>query len=419
MNIKFRNLMLPLLAGAVVFSCEQKELDEVNPSAAMSAESTSNATANHIFEETFEGSTAFDGRHKQFGTSHSFQMVTNPVYRGAKSGRFELRSTDGEVANGTRAEVIIADAATNKNRWYSFAAYFPAKDYAYDSGSESLAQWFQMSGVTQATSLRVRKDRLILRTGNDPKTLKEIDLGPIIKDNWQEYVFHFIHSHGSDGLIEIWQNGKKIFTRSGGNAYDTKLPNFKLGIYKASWNSGTTETSKRVVYYDNIRVGNEKATFADMTSSGSNPSAPVETTPTEPGPTDPAGDTSLPGTSTGTSQISDLLLVNAHTEKDVMKLTNGSTVSFSAVGTTKLNFRAALASSVGSVKFALTGAKSHTYTDNAAPYALFGDDGNGNFFFGNTTLPTGSYTLTATPYSGSNASGTAGTPVTISFTIKN
>ncbi|MHC2993385.1 hypothetical protein OB13_18070, partial [Pontibacter sp. HJ8] len=60
----------------------------------------------------------------------------------------------------------------------------------------------------------------------------------------------------------------------------------------------------------------------------------------------------------------------------------------------------------------------HTYTDNAAPYALFGDDGNGNYYFGNATLPTGSYTLTATPYSGSNASGTAGAPVTLGFTIK-
>ncbi len=276
---------MPLMVGAVTFSCEQKELDEVNPSAGLTAESTGNATsANYIFQETFEGSSAFSGRHTQFGTSYSFQMATNPVFAGAKSGRFELRSSDGQVANGTRAEVIVADPATNKNRWYSFAAYFPAKDYAYDSGSEVISQWWQTSGSTQATSLRVRKDRLILRTGNDPKSLKEIDLGAVTKDSWQEYVFHFIHSNGSDGLIEVWRNGTKILEQKGGNMYNDKMPNWKIGIYKASWNSGSTETSKRVIYYDNIRVGNENATLASMTTTTAD--APVTTQP-EPAPTEP------------------------------------------------------------------------------------------------------------------------------------
>ncbi|WP_370627191.1 polysaccharide lyase [Pontibacter sp. HSC-14F20] len=387
-------------------------MEELSPSAALSAEASQNATANHIFEETFEGSKAFSGRHTQFAsTSYSFQMATNPVFRGAKSGRFELRSSDTQVANGTRAEVIVADPATNKDRWYSFAAYFPAKDYASDSGSELISQWWQTSSSTQATSLRVRQDRLILRTGNNANSLKDIDLGQITKDSWQEYVFHFIHSYGSDGLIEIWRNGTKILTHKGGNMYDTKMPNWKIGIYRASWNSGSTSTTKRVLYFDNIRVGNERASFNEMSSSGSNTT--VSTQPTEPAPTptDPSAITS--------SQVAGITLVNASTERDLMKLTNGAAFSFSALGTTKLNFRADLKSGVGSVKFDLKGAKSHSYIDNAAPHALFGDDGRGNYYYGNLTLPAGNYTLTATPYSGSKGTGTVGTPVTYSFSIKN
>ncbi|MHC2993575.1 hypothetical protein OB13_19065, partial [Pontibacter sp. HJ8] len=407
--------MMPLLAGAITLSCDKKELEELSPSAALSAETTGQATANHIFEETFEGSTAFDGRHKQFGTSYSFQMATNPVFQGAKSGRFELRSSDGEVANGTRAEVIVADPATNKNRWYSFAAYFPSKDYAYDSGSEVISQWWQSSGTTQATSLRVRKDRLILRTGNNSGSLKEIDLGAVTKDSWQEYVFHFIHSYGTDGLIEVWKNGTKILTHKGGNMYDTKMPNWKIGVYKASWNSGSTETTKRVLYFDNIRVGNEKASFSEMSSSGSNSTPPAETAPVETNPTEP---TPTPESGTSAPGAGSVILVDAHTEKDVMTVTNGATLSFSALGTKKFNFRSNVdPSGVGSLKFDLKGAKNHTYTDNAAPFALYGDDGNGNYYFGNQIMPTGSYTLTVTPYSGSNGSGTAGTPVTVSFSI--
>lgn len=412
MNRILKYILAPVMVGAIVVSCDQKELDEVSPTSPISAESTEAATsANYIFQETFEGSTAFSGRHTQFGTSYAFQMVTNPVFEGAKSGRFELRSSDGAVASGTRAEVIIADPATHKNRWYSFATYFPSKDYAYDTESEVISQWWQSSGTTQATSLRVRKDRLILRTGNNSSSLKEIDLGAVTKDSWNEYVFHFIHSYGSDGLIEIWKNGTKILTHTGGNMYDTKMPNWKIGIYKASWNSGETLVTKRVLLFDNVRVGNENASLADMRTGTT--TAPVVSEPVvspTPTPTEPVTSTS--------SQITSITLVNAGTEKDLMKLTSGATLSYSALGTKKFNFRADLGSSVGSVKFALSGAKSHTYIDNASPFAMFGDDGNGNYYYGNLTLPVGSYTLTATPYSGTKGSGTAGTPVTIKFTIK-
>ncbi|MBX0335444.1 T9SS type A sorting domain-containing protein, partial [Pontibacter sp. HSC-14F20] len=54
----------------------------------------------------------------------------------------------------------------------------------------------------------------------------------------------------------------------------------------------------------------------------------------------------------------------------------------------------------------------------AAPYALHGDDGRGNYYFGNWNPPaTGTYTLTATPYAGANGTGVAGTPLTISFNV--
>ncbi|WP_299759948.1 polysaccharide lyase [uncultured Pontibacter sp.] len=424
MKLRAHYLMAPVLLGLLTTSCDKKELDEVSP--VTTAETVSEAAAsNYIFQETFEGSSAFSGRHTQFGTSYSFQMATNPVFAGAKSGRFELRSSDGQVANGTRAEVIVADPATNKNRWYSFAAYFPAKDYAYDSGSEVISQWWQTSGSTQATSLRVRKDRLILRTGNDPNSLKEIDLGAVTKDSWQEYVFHFIHSNGSDGLIEVWRNGNKILERKGGNMYNDKMPNWKIGVYKASWNSGSTETSKRVLYYDNIRVGNENATLASMTGSTSTPSAPAPAPDPTPTPTPTPEPTPAPAPSEPTEQpasssdIASITLVDAGTEKDVMKLnSDNNTLSFSALGTKKLNFRADLKSGVGSVKFELSGAMNRTYTDNAAPHAMFGDNGKGNYYYGNLTMPEGNYTLTATPYSGAKGTGTAGTPVTVKFTVK-
>jgi hypothetical protein len=252
-----------------------------------------------IFEETFESTRPFAGAHKlQVGPrSHALQYVSKPVYRGTKAARFELRSSDPMVSRGTRAEAyILKNSATDKIRWYSFAAYFPAEGYAYDSQNEAINQWHQ-SG-TPATSLRIKEDRFYLQTGNDPRHRKKIDLGPVTKDSWHEFVFRFVHSAGEDGLIEVWHNGCKLLTHRGGNMYElyqfpqlklgAQYPNWKIGIYKAGWNKGTTDTDRRVVFYDNIRVGNENATFAVMSSLSPQPAignasaAPVDT-PLAPG----------------------------------------------------------------------------------------------------------------------------------------
>ncbi len=46
---------------------------------------------------------------------------------------------------------------------------------------------------------------------------------------------------------------------------DITNPNIKMGIYKSDWNgSGTTATNIRVLYLDDIKIGNENATYADM-----------------------------------------------------------------------------------------------------------------------------------------------------------
>ena len=69
---------------------------------------------------------------------------------------------------------------------------------------------------------------------------------------------------------------------------------------------------------------------------------------------------------------------------------------------------------VGSVKFELTGTISRTWVETNAPYALYGDfDGE----FIPTTFTEGSYTLKATPYTLSSASGEAGQSLTVKFNV--
>ena len=431
-------LMLPQVALiATLVSCSKQDLQEnslQNDATAVQVQQESlallSSNSRILYDETFEG-TLWSGIDisQQWGTSYGFQVASTPVFAGSKSGRFELRDTDPEVSSGTRSEIKFPEA-TNMNRWYAFSAYFPSADYQYDSKAEIINQWHQGGGVSPSIALQTRYDRFLLETRTTPDVKTKTDLGAITKDKWLNFVIHIKHSNGSDGLIEIWQNGVKILTRNGGNSYkgsEFDNPKWKLGIYKDDWNgSETTDTKKRVIYYDNIRLGNENATYSDMTSVASSSTivtptptepAPTEPAPTEPAPSYPAG-SEIPSneSTTGTISNGSFTLVDANLDRDVKTIANGETISLSARGLSKLNFRANI--SAASVKVEISGPVNRSYVDDAAPFALFGDDNSGNYYYGGyNPLPAGTYTLKATPYSDHDATNIAGTPVSVTFTI--
>src|SRR5690606_17350178 len=96
---------------------------------------------------------------------------------------------------------------------------------------------------------------------------------------------------------------------------------------------------------------------------------------------------------------------------------DGAKISLGEQNTYKINIRANLKSSaVKSVKFELSGAKTHSYIDNAKPYALFGDDSDGNYYYGPGMSP-GNYTLKITTYSEIKGRGTAMGSRVVNFTI--
>jgi CubicO group peptidase (beta-lactamase class C family) len=118
---------------------------------------------------------------------------------------------------------------------------------------------------------------------------------------------------------------------------------------------------------------------------------------------------------TSSGKVTALTLMNANTNQPILTMTNGMTITLSNLPTRNLNVRAVTSPSlVGSVRFGLDG-NSNYRTETIAPYALAGDD-SGDYRA--WTPSVGSHTLKATPYSGTNATGTAGTPLTIGFTVK-
>ncbi|MCS3802200.1 polysaccharide lyase [Niastella sp. OAS944] len=208
----------------------------------------------------------------QTATSYGLQIVDSPVFEGKKAARFELRDSDPENNNGTRSEISFPepDNTPKLERWYAFAIYFPRNEYDTDSTDEVISQWHQGGKATPSLCIRTKNGRLRLRITARPKDKDVVEMGPIVKDVWQYFIIHVKHSATADGLVEIWRNGVSLVNYKGANMYDVgtgsfHAPNWKLGIYKSAWNKGgITDAKKRVIYFDAISVGNERASYGEM-----------------------------------------------------------------------------------------------------------------------------------------------------------
>ncbi|MEK6476899.1 S8 family serine peptidase [Catalinimonas sp. 4WD22] len=109
-------------------------------------------------------------------------------------------------------------------------------------------------------------------------------------------------------------------------------------------------------------------------------------------------------------------LINATTDEEIGEL--GDRIELSQIEGGLFNIRADVIdgkSSARSVLFELSGDKMMDQIENLRPYALYGDDKNGDYY--GESLPIGKYTLSATPFTESNAGGMEGYDFSVSFEV--
>jgi hypothetical protein len=112
------------------------------------------------------------------------------------------------------------------------------------------------------------------------------------------------------------------------------------------------------------------------------------------------------------SPITGFKLINAATEQEAIAMAENGAYSIAQYGP-KLNIKADTTNEVTKVQFELTGAMLKSSPDRKTPFALHGDDGKGNYYYGNWNPPKiGVYKLVATPF---NIAGDALPAATINF----
>ena len=109
-------------------------------------------------------------------------------------------------------------------------------------------------------------------------------------------------------------------------------------------------------------------------------------------------------------------LVDASTNTDVGTIADGATFTLPAPANGSYGVRVETSGNAefGSVKLALSGARTATQTESVAPWSLYGDDGTNVAGAG---LPAGSYTLTATAHAEAGGQGAALQTLAVSFTV--
>ena len=118
-----------------------------------------------------------------------------------------------------------------------------------------------------------------------------------------------------------------------------------------------------------------------------------------------------------TGPLAGFMLVDASDQTELATLTAGASVELSDPDGGSYAVRADVDANanIGSVRLALSGAKTVSRTESVAPYSLYGDSGADAL--DGASLPAGSYTMTATAYAESNLGGDELGSLEVSFTV--
>lgn len=222
--------------------------------------------ANLILDNNFEDGklTGFTLVNGQYCCNYSLNVTKSPDGVG-NSVKFDLRSTDAIVSSSKRSEMQLsgADAPETSERWYGLSYWLDK--YDADEGAESILQWHDQDGTTPPLSIQVQSGRMRIMqsftSGNIPT-----DIGTTVTGKWINIVIHVKWSNSANGLLEVWKDGTKLFskvnvrTNSKGGSY------MKIGINKWSWapGGGSSTATQRIFYIDNFRIGNELAKYTDV-----------------------------------------------------------------------------------------------------------------------------------------------------------
>jgi len=186
--------------------------------------------------------------------------VTDDPVEGDHAARFEYSREE-------RDEWALPDVERGSEHCYSISFFFP-EDSPHPGGI--ITQWHELPDRHLGENWRMPPmlvladdDGIRMHGYHTSKALNTNDqaikwpaegmfsLGPLTRGQWIDFDFHVKWSYQDDGFVEVWRDGKQMFSYEGPNTYNDRRGNYwKGGVY--SWDDGARGETI-VLYHDDIR----------------------------------------------------------------------------------------------------------------------------------------------------------------------
>jgi hypothetical protein len=184
--------------------------------------------------------------------------------------------------NNIRQEVVLKKEADSARAspaqgspfyWLGISIYIPSTSRI--ASQSVVLQWHtntENSGASPVVGIRAENNQWRLTTWRAGITVFP---GPILTDQWTDWVFRILWRNNATGSIKVWRNG--VLVKDQANVQTTwegenMIPYFKFGRYSSSWRSaGDSDPNGAVheTWHDAVRLafGND-ATYEDVAPRG-------------------------------------------------------------------------------------------------------------------------------------------------------
>ncbi len=208
------------------------------------------------------------------GKNYSIQSVSELRRAGETSLRFELRKgehySDLFGKTSFRSEVNARDfPPLGSVRWYALSILVP-DDFPSEDNRLVLAQWHgadkkYLGEVSRSPVMAFRYSNgsffitmshsadWIVRDAKAVVLRTVFETAQFPRNTWNDFIIQARWSYKSDGLVNVWWNGRQVVRYSGPVGYDDDFgPYFKFGLYRDD--SGKTY----VVYFNHVKIGDRR-----------------------------------------------------------------------------------------------------------------------------------------------------------------
>lgn len=283
----------------------------VSPTTVVAADGAKNTNATRREERHFTANEVFEYRQPvffkddfQFGQFGKWNFSEDDRYGiahenperlailevpGLRTGGKAARFAVPRAPDSFRSEISLPSEKGFNERWYAERMLVPL-DWVFDpaKGNDIVMQWHAVPGNWKATfpnlEISVGNANWFIRQSYGSAKMKPTRTNGKLDDTvrpgaWVSWVIHAKWSAGSDGLLEIWKDGKKVMERQGANVYSDigveYTPYLKTGIYHPEWHLDKDAkreafekehpmATNKVIFVTDVKVGSERATYADV-----------------------------------------------------------------------------------------------------------------------------------------------------------